>query len=172
MSHLKAGGDVPTMQPTLGHTSPRMVNHYVHLARSEVMARHRRNSTVDRLQLPRAIRAASAAWAVAAAPRTPTSLSRIPRPPCVWATRRLVMDAERGPDLGLTATAVAPSLWGRAGGAPGQSRPDAHRFRGSPADSTGDRSSRHVSRRSHAPSRATQRRQGASARDGARAAMR
>ena len=55
VSYLKAGGDVLTLQRILGHTSLRMVNHYVHLARSDVVARHRRHSPVDRLQLPCAV---------------------------------------------------------------------------------------------------------------------
>ena len=55
VSYLKAGGDVLTLQRILGHTSLRMVNHYVHLAHSDVVARHRRHSPVDRLQLPRAV---------------------------------------------------------------------------------------------------------------------
>ena len=54
-SYLKAGGDVLTLQRILGHTSLRMVNHYVHLAHSDVVARHRRHSPVDRLQLPRTV---------------------------------------------------------------------------------------------------------------------
>ena len=68
-----------TLQRILGHTSPQTVHHYVHLARSEAMARYRRNAPVDRLQLPRAIRAASVAWAVAAAPRTMPLRPRIRR---------------------------------------------------------------------------------------------
>ena len=55
VSYLKAGGDVLTLQHILGHTSLHMVNHYVHLAHSDVVARHRRHSPVDRLQLPRAV---------------------------------------------------------------------------------------------------------------------
>ncbi len=55
VSYLKAGGDVLTLQRILGHTSLRMVNHYMHLAHSDVVARHRRHSPVDRLQLPRAV---------------------------------------------------------------------------------------------------------------------
>ncbi len=54
VSYLKAGGDVLTLQRILGHTSLRMVNHYVHLAHSDVVARHRRHLPVDRLQVPRA----------------------------------------------------------------------------------------------------------------------
>ena len=55
VSYLKAGGDVLTLQRILGHTSLHMVNHYVHLAHSDVVARHRRHSPVDRLQLSRAV---------------------------------------------------------------------------------------------------------------------
>ena len=55
VSYLKAGGDVLTLQRIFGHTSLRMVNHYVHLAHSDAVARHRRHSPVDRLKLPRAV---------------------------------------------------------------------------------------------------------------------
>ncbi len=55
VSYLKAGGDVLTLQRILGHSSLHMVNHYVNLAHSDVVARHRRHSPVDRLQLPRAM---------------------------------------------------------------------------------------------------------------------
>ena len=55
VSYLNAGGDVLTLQRILGHTSLHMVSHYVHLAHSDVVARHRRHSPVDRLQLPRAV---------------------------------------------------------------------------------------------------------------------
>ena len=55
VSYLKAGEDVLTLQRILGHTSLHMVNHYVHLAHSDIVAQHRRHSPVDRLQLPRAV---------------------------------------------------------------------------------------------------------------------
>ncbi len=53
--YLKAGGDVLTLLRVLGHTSLWMVNHDLHLAHSDVVARHRRQLPVDRLQLPRAL---------------------------------------------------------------------------------------------------------------------
>ena len=53
VSYLKNGGDVLTLQRILGHRSLKMVNHYMHLASSDVVERHRRYSPVDRLQLPR-----------------------------------------------------------------------------------------------------------------------
>ena len=55
VSYLKAGRDVLTLQRILGHTSLHMVDHDVRLAHSDVVARRRRHSPVDRLQLPRAV---------------------------------------------------------------------------------------------------------------------
>ena len=83
MSCLKAGDDVLMLQRILGHTSLRMVYHDVHLAYSAVVARHRRHSPVDRLQLPLAVNRVSwgqsGSWrrgTLAAAARTVTDRGR------------------------------------------------------------------------------------------------
>lgn len=49
VAYLRAGGDVLTLQRILGHTTLVMVNHYLHLATSDVVARHQAHSPVDRL---------------------------------------------------------------------------------------------------------------------------
>ena len=61
-----------TLQRILGHSTLAMVNHYLHLATSDVVARHQEHSPVDRLpdfksfrRLPRRRRARGRARIVA-----------------------------------------------------------------------------------------------------------
>lgn len=49
VNYLKSGGDVLTLQRILGHSTLHMVNHYMHLASSDVVERHRACSPVDNL---------------------------------------------------------------------------------------------------------------------------
>ena len=49
VTYLRAGGDVLALQRILGHTTLVMVNHYLHLASSDVVSRHQAHSPLDRL---------------------------------------------------------------------------------------------------------------------------
>jgi site-specific recombinase XerD len=49
--YLRNGGDLLSLQKILGHTSLEMVRVYSHLAETDVKAKHRRYSPMDRLQL-------------------------------------------------------------------------------------------------------------------------
>ena len=61
VTYLRAGGDVLTLQRILGHTTLVMVNHYLHLASSDVVSRHQAHSPLDRLPNGRTFRRAARA---------------------------------------------------------------------------------------------------------------
>ena len=61
VTYLRAGGDVLALQRILGHTTLVMVNHYLHLASSDVVIRHQAHSPLDRLPNERTFRRAARA---------------------------------------------------------------------------------------------------------------
>ena len=69
VTYLRAGGDVLTLQRILGHTTLMMVNHYLHLASSDVVSRHRAHSPLDRLPNGRTFRRAARSGRRAASAR-------------------------------------------------------------------------------------------------------
>ena len=69
VTYLRAGGDVLTLQRILGHTTLMMVNHYLHLASSDVVSRHRAHSPLDRLPNGRTFRRAARTGGRAASAR-------------------------------------------------------------------------------------------------------
>ena len=51
VKYLKNGGDVFTVQRILGHTTLKMVNHYLHLSQADIVAKHRLYSPLDSVHI-------------------------------------------------------------------------------------------------------------------------
>ena len=81
VTYLRAGGDVLTLQRILGHTTLVMVNHYLHLASSDVVSRHQAHSPLDRLPNGRTFRPCGTGGAPRHLRQNRRPQGRSPRPP-------------------------------------------------------------------------------------------
>ena len=50
INYLLNGGDIFSLREILGHTTFKMVNHYLHFTSSQITAQHRKYSPMDRFQ--------------------------------------------------------------------------------------------------------------------------